>query len=100
VFGVCCVGQGGSIGWIGQSVPYRTGGAQVHASTEATQSNQHALRFILTSIQSTPSQSQPVWRQWTVGDVIQVLNGNAKPSSVLESNPPELAWYDDGSVCL
>jgi hypothetical protein len=35
-----------------------------------------------------------VWRQWTVGDVVQILNGDAKPSSVLVENPPELAWYD------
>lgn len=34
-----------------------------------------------------------MWRQWTVGDVVQILNGDAKPSSLLVENPPELAWY-------
>lgn len=34
-----------------------------------------------------------VWRQWTVGDVVQILNGYPQPSSLLEDNPPELAWY-------
>ena len=34
-----------------------------------------------------------VWRQWSVGDVVQVLNNEATPSSVVKDNPPELAWY-------
>lgn len=33
-----------------------------------------------------------VWRQWAVGDVIQVLNGLAAPESVNPEDPPELAW--------
>lgn len=43
---------------------------------------------------STPSIPSLVWRQWTVGDVLQILNGDAIPSSLMVENPPELAWYD------
>lgn len=33
-----------------------------------------------------------VWRQWAVGDVIQMLNTLPAPESVNPPDPPELAW--------
>lgn len=33
-----------------------------------------------------------VWRQWAVGDVIQMLNAYKAPESVNPPDPPELAW--------
>lgn len=56
-------------------------------------------RFIFTPVGSLfpesihPRTVQLVWRQWTIGDVVEVLNEYDKPSSLLEENPPELAWY-------
>jgi len=34
-----------------------------------------------------------VWRQWTVGDVVQILNSHPTPTSVMPEQPPELAFY-------
>ncbi len=34
-----------------------------------------------------------VWRQWTVGDVVRVLNSFTVPTSIIPETPPELAFF-------